>query len=108
VQRVCNVFVGGNLHINYLKTYREEDAIGPLQRDEALFLNGLIRVLRPQLLVEFGFSTGHSAYNFLQAMDGQGELYSYDIAGLSASVAQEGFAGFPNFHFLAKSQADFV
>jgi predicted O-methyltransferase YrrM len=108
VQRVCNFFAGENLHVNHLKTYREKNAIGPLQRDEALFLNGLIRVLKPRVLVEFGFDTGHSAYNFLQALDGTGELHSYDIADYSTDVARRGFAGFPNFHFHQKSQADFT
>ena len=106
-QQVCNFLASGKLHVSHLKTYREENAIGPLQRDEALFLHGLIRVLRPAIVVEFGFSTGHSAFNFLQAMDGQGELFSYDIADLSATVADAGFSGFNNFHFLKKSQADF-
>jgi len=108
VQSFCNFFGSRKLHVRHLKTYREENAIGPLQRDEALFLNGLIRVLRPAVVVEFGLSTGQSAYNFLQAMDGHGEFFSYDITDLSVAVAREGFAGFKNFHFLQKSQADFM
>lgn len=108
VQRICNFFGSRKLYVNHLKTYREENAIGPLQRDEALFLNGLIRVLRPAVVVEFGLSTGQSAYNFLQAMNGYGEFYSYDITDISATVAREGFGGFSNFHFLKKSQADFL
>jgi predicted O-methyltransferase YrrM len=108
VQRLLSLFGRGRLLVSHLKTYREEDAIGPLQRDEALFLNGLIRVLRPRVVVEFGFSTGHSAYNFLQAMDGFGKLYSYDIAELSAAVAKQGFSGYPNFRFYQKSQTEFV
>ena len=52
---------------------------GPVQRDEALLLHALLRVLRPNVVVEIGFFRGHSAYNFLRALDSEARLYSFDI-----------------------------
>lgn len=55
---------------------REEDALGPVQRDEALFLFGLMRVLRPRVIVEFGYLEGVSA-RVLQEGSG-GRVFSFD------------------------------
>jgi predicted O-methyltransferase YrrM len=91
----------------HLVTYREEDVSGPLQREEALFFLGLVKVIRPQTVVEFGFHYGHSAFNFLQALDPESRLYSYDIADTSAEIARRCFGGWRNFRFLRKSQDAF-
>lgn len=48
------------IHLLNLGFYREESAFGPLQREEALLLAAVVRVLRPRTIVEFGFSRGHS------------------------------------------------
>jgi predicted O-methyltransferase YrrM len=60
-------------------TIRNEVPDGPVQRDEVLFLHGLIRVTRPRTVVEVGFLRGHSALNFLLALDEDAKLYSFDI-----------------------------
>ena len=52
---------------------------GPLQDDEALFLYGLVKTLKPKTVVEFGFRFGFSAWNFLKSLDSDARLYSYDI-----------------------------
>jgi predicted O-methyltransferase YrrM len=93
--------------VDHLAFYREEGVMGPLQKDEALCLFALTRVLRPAVVVEFGFHWGHSAFNFLQAMSPGCELYSYDIDPVSEGIAQTRFRRFANFHFLRKFQADF-
>jgi len=82
--------------------------IGPVQRDEALALFGLTRILRPQTIVEFGFQNGHSALNFLLASGADCHVFSYDIDPWSEDVAQRCLGGFRNFHFIGKSQADFA
>jgi predicted O-methyltransferase YrrM len=78
-----------------------------LQRDEALFLLGLVKVIRPQTVVEFGFHYGHSAFNFLQALDPESRLFSYDIADTAAEIARRCFRGWRNFRFIHKSQDAF-
>ncbi|CAN5517266.1 hypothetical protein BH09VER1_BH09VER1_51210 [soil metagenome] len=93
---------------DHLVTFRGDDAIGPLQRDEALLLLGLVRTTRPQTIVEFGFHYGHSAFNFLQAMDQSAKLYSFDIADHSEAIARKYFNGFSNFTFTKKSQDQFT
>jgi predicted O-methyltransferase YrrM len=93
--------------VHHLDDFAEENALGPIQRDEALFLMGIVRTIRPKTIVEFGFSRGHSALNFLQALDGNGELYSYDISNASADCAAKKFSKKKNFHFVKKSQEQF-
>ena len=57
-------------------TVFNETADGPVQRDEALLLHSMIRVIRPRTVLEIGFLRGHSAFNFLRALDPEARLYS--------------------------------
>lgn len=93
--------------MSHLLSYRENDAIGPLQRDEAIALFGIIRTLRPKVIVEFGFFHGHSAFNFLQALPADGRLFSYDIDADSIKRAKTEFNFDRRFTFIGKSQTDF-
>ena len=93
--------------MSHLLSYRENDAIGPLQRDEAIALFGIIRTLRPKVVVEFGFFHGHSAFNFLQAMPADAGLYSYDIDADSIRRAKTEFNFDRRFTFIGKSQTEF-
>lgn len=93
--------------MSHLLSYRENDAIGPLQRDEAIALFGIIRTLRPKVVVEFGFFHGHSAFNFLQALSADARLYSYDIDADSIRRAKTEFKFDRRFTFIGKSQTDF-
>ena len=93
--------------LEHLAFYREEDVMGPLQRDEALLLFSLTKVLRPMVILEFGFHCGHSAFNFLEAAAPACQFYSYDIDDRAERIARERFQRVGNFHFLRKSQADF-
>jgi predicted O-methyltransferase YrrM len=81
--------------------------IGPIHRDEAVFLFGLTRILRPRTIVEFGFMHGHSALNFLLAADPECQIFSYDIASGSEGIARRCFGHHHNFSFIRKSQTDF-
>lgn len=55
------------LNTTFLADYKEEEAIGPVQREEALFLYALTRLIRPRLVVEIGVREGHSTRCFLEA-----------------------------------------
>lgn len=97
----------GSLGMAHLLSYREDDAIGPLQRDEAIALFGIVRTLMPATVVEFGFFHGHSAFNFLRAMPPDSRLFSYDICADSAKRAAAEFGFDPRFTFFGKSQTEF-
>jgi predicted O-methyltransferase YrrM len=84
----------------------EETVDGPVQRDEALFLHGLVRVVRPRTIVEIGFFRGHSAFNFLRALDPDGRLYSFDIDPACAERARELFGHDPRFTLRTRSQTE--
>lgn len=84
--------------------FYEETVLGPVQRDEALLLHSLVRLVRPQTIVEIGFLRGHSAFNFLRALDAEGRLYSFDIDPACADVARERFGSDPRFVFQIRSQ----
>ena len=90
--------------VSHLAFYEEENASGPIQRDEALFLYGAIRVIRPKTVVEIGFLRGQSAFNFLRAMDDDAVLYSFDIDPLAESAARTIFANDQRLRFTLKSQ----
>lgn len=77
---------------------------GPLQRDEALLLHGLVRVVRPRTVVEIGFLQGASAFNFLAALDSDARLYSFDIDPACEAVAQRRFGHDARFAFKLRSQ----
>jgi len=61
----------------YLNNY-ESNWQGPILDVEALFLYGLVKMVHPQTIVEFGFHQGHSAFNFLQAIPKDCKVYSID------------------------------
>lgn len=97
--------------IGHLGRYGEEEALGPIQREEALLLFALARVLRPLTIVDFGFHRGHSGLNFLMALPDGAELHSYDIDPRAEELAEVftgavgGAAG--RFRFHAKDQREF-
>ena len=98
----------GPLGVEHLATYREEDSIGPLQREEALLLFALTRVLRPRVIVEFGFFQGHSAFNFLRALDPGSRIFSYDLADDAKARFEKELNFDPRLSFFHKSQTDFA
>jgi predicted O-methyltransferase YrrM len=92
------------LDLAHIPLLKEEIVIGPVQRDEALLLFGLVRVLRPAVLLEVGFFRGVSAFNFLRAMDPDARLYSVDISPHSAHLARAQFGNDPRLRFRLRSQ----
>jgi predicted O-methyltransferase YrrM len=90
------------LNLDFLKHYEEEDAMGPVQRDEAALLYGLTRVIRPRLVVEFGAEFGASTRCFLEAGAGRVVAVNCEI-----SPAVRDLAGrFPNLIFVHKRQEE--
>lgn len=99
-----HLFRGSIYPLSHLKNL-DEFVIGPIQRDEALLLFALVRVVDPKTLVEFGFYQGHSAINFLKAMSPDARLYSFDISSDSMKAARR--INDTRFNFLFKSQSEF-
>lgn len=78
---------------------RGEVPDGPVQRDEALLLHGVIRITRPRTVVEVGFLRGDSALNFLLALDAEARLYTFDNDPQCERVAAELFGHDPRLVF---------
>lgn len=95
------------LEMAHLQSYDDQGAIGPVQQDEAAALFGIIRAVRPKTLVEFGFFHGHSAFNFLMAMEPGAILASYDVSDDSRQRADGEFKALKQLRFFQKSQEEF-
>jgi predicted O-methyltransferase YrrM len=93
--------------VAHLATYQDV-AWGPIQADEALLLHGLVRTVRPATVVEIGFFEGHSALNFLLALDEDARLYSFDVDPRCEQIARERFGHDERFTFLCKSQTELI
>jgi predicted O-methyltransferase YrrM len=91
--------------ISHLSLFNEV-ADGPVQRDEALFIYSLLRVIRPRTAVEIGFLTGRNAFNILCALDADAHLYSFDIDERCAVRAQDLLGHDSRFTFRVRSQTE--
>jgi predicted O-methyltransferase YrrM len=90
--------------LSHLAFYVEEDAVGPMQRDEALALHALLRVVRPRRVVEFGFLHGRSSFNMLRALDPEARLWAFDIDPTARQFATNLLGHDPRFTLRLKSQ----
>jgi Protein of unknown function (DUF3431) len=91
--------------IPQLAWYLGNEAIGPIQRDEATFLFSLTRVVRPRVAIEFGTGLGYSLRCFLEAVPDL-ILYTYDVhrhGDLDRHLRKYGSA----LRFIQKSHSDF-
>jgi predicted O-methyltransferase YrrM len=52
---------------------------GNIMPAEAFFLHGVIKMIDPKVVLEFGTLTCYSSANFLNAMNKNARLYSFDI-----------------------------
>lgn len=52
--------------------------LGPLLKEDALFLQAIIRMTNPMTLVEFGYFWGNSAKAMLEVMEPTAVLHSFD------------------------------
>ncbi len=87
-------------------TLASETLGGPVQRDEALLLHALLRVLRPKTVVEIGFFRGHSAFNFARELEPDARLYSFDIDPACVERAAELFGDDDRVTVRQRSQTD--
>jgi len=76
------------------------DANGPIQKDEAIFLFGLLKCLRPNVVLEFGFNKGHSAYTCINAIDNDSTFITCDINPKSYQIFKKKFAQYKNMKFV--------
>ncbi|MFN0264582.1 O-methyltransferase [Tepidamorphus sp. 3E244] len=91
----------------YLAAYDDADAMGPMQRSEALLLHAMVQVTQPRTIVEFGFYLGHSANVLLKAAPSDTLVASYEIDPAAQRKAQRYFGRRPNHRLFVKSQTDF-
>jgi hypothetical protein len=65
-------------NLNHLTQPASQAVAGPIQDDEALVLYSVIRASRLKRIVEIGGLSGYSANNFLEAINGNGIVYTID------------------------------
>lgn len=73
--------------------------LGPLLKEDAQFLQAIIKMTTPKKLVEFGFFRGDSARAMLEVMDADAHLHSFD--NTKNPVVDD-----PRFTFHMKSQEE--
>lgn len=66
-------------NLDHLNQDETQTVSGPIQDDEALFLFSIIRGMRLKTIFEIGGLNGYSATNFLQAVGGDGIVFTCDI-----------------------------
>ena len=72
--------------------YNNSIACGPLQKDEAVFLFGLISCIKPKCILELGFHKGHSALALLNALDSDSAFTTIDIDPNCLKIFAEKFS----------------
>jgi predicted O-methyltransferase YrrM len=87
-------------HLTILPSNRMQ---GALQKDDALLLYGLVKMIRPKLVVEFGFGKGYSSLNFLNAIDRDARVVSFDILESCEQIARKSMPHTGRYKFIGKS-----
>jgi predicted O-methyltransferase YrrM len=64
--------------LEHLTQKDSQEALGPIQDDEALFLFATIRVMQLKRVLEIGGLNGYSARNFLGAVGDNGTVFTVD------------------------------
>lgn len=72
--------------LSHLTQSEQQIEMGPIQDDEALFLYALVRGKRMRRILEAGGLDGYSARNFLQALRGDGVVYTVDLSPVSSQA----------------------
>ena len=92
-------------HLNKCGTY----VVGPAQDDEMLSFYGIVKVMRPRTILEFGFFDGDSARNWFKAADPETKVYSIDNnRGCCQDAAQISEEYPDRFKFILKNQQDVI
>ena len=93
--------------LKLLNQLYSNDVIGPLQKDEAFLLHGIIRTLQPKTIVEFGFHRGFSAFSMLSALNKSSLFVTFDTNPYSKNTFDKYFSQYPNTKFYLKGQEEF-
>ena len=93
------------IDFSHILSFREEQ-IGPVYRDEALFLFALTRILRPQTIVEFDLRRVIAPSIFWRPI--QIATFSATTSLSNPRIARRCLGHVKSFRFIKKSQADFL
>ena len=76
-----NVEIMTGYNLSHLTGPMNQDVIGPIQDDEALFLYSIIKGMRMKRILEIGGLSGYSAKNFIASLDHapDGVCYTVDL-----------------------------
>jgi predicted O-methyltransferase YrrM len=90
-------------HLDLYKTYVH----GPIQKDEAMFLYSIVKMIRPSTILEFGLQFGLSAYNFALAKDCESFYFGLDKKKYCVNNAKELCKNIKNCFFIESDCLDF-
>jgi predicted O-methyltransferase YrrM len=90
-------------HLDLYQTYVH----GPIQKDEALFLYSVVKMIRPSTILEFGLQFGLSSYNFALAKDCEAFYFGLDKEEYCVDMARKLCNGMPNCFFIKSDCLDF-
>lgn len=65
------------MNLDFLEEYNSEN-IGPIQKEDALLLYAVLKILCPKNIIEFGTQKGYSTKLFIKAMRDDAYLTTYD------------------------------
>ena len=85
--------------------YTNSDALGPLQKDEAIFLYSIIKCVCPRIVVEFGFHKGHSAFAIANALDQNSLFITCDISHESEKIFKKHFKNYKFIKFILEDMS---
>lgn len=83
-------------HFNMFESHKH----GPIQKDEAYFLYGLVKMIRPSTIVEFGLQTGVSSYNFCISKDKESYYFGLDCDYFCVEKTKSICKNFANAFFI--------
>mmetsp|Transcript_20912 Transcript_20912/g.45729 ORF Transcript_20912/g.45729 Transcript_20912/m.45729 type:complete len:280 (-) Transcript_20912:55-894(-) len=97
VGHLCN---GPKKDTKFLQTGYGHYVCGPLQDDEAQFLFGLVRTLRPSYVLEIGVLHGASSAVIAEALGPEGKLIAMDLG--FHPTTREKLEAYPNVQLMEK------
>ncbi len=88
--------------------YSNYESFGALQKDEALLIYSIIRVVKPKNILELGFHKGHSAFSIINAISTEAKFSTLDIDNESQNIFNKYFkAKFKNANFYLTDMQQF-
>ena len=93
-------------NLSHLTQDSQQNVLGPIQDDEALFLYGFIKTTLIRNVVELGCQGGYSAKNFLAAVGEKGKVLSIDICPMH-KLADNHFTLLKNAKYITENDIPF-